>query len=307
MVLVYKMSSSESTEKSPVAIKRTVGYENVPTLDGTENVVSWLETFVLFGKVNRWSEEECIAVLPLRLTNSAKSWYRSHSETAIEEVKSWSLLKTALREQFEVKHTNAAVIGCLGRVRQNPTERVLEYHTRFLDLVHLLPDPLPSATIAEFFVEGLLPSLKEKVINLAVIKPTMSQALEVAKRFCLSLQSATTSPRHSDDARVVYQTQRKDSIDDSVFEAIRDLQHEVRRLRETQVFNVNHVGFSESDARTPAHRNYRDYERKIHSCHLCKGPHYLSVCPDRAAFDEWQSSGKSKASASQMLNAKNPV
>ena len=74
----------------------------------------------------------------------------------------------------------------------------------------------------------------------------MSQALEVAKRFCLSLQSAA-SPRHSDDARVVYQAQRKDNTDDSVFEAIRDLQHEVRRLRETQGFNMNHVGFSKSD------------------------------------------------------------
>ena len=76
------------------------------------------------------------------------------------------------------------------------------FQTRFLDLLSLLPNPLHAATTVEFFVNGLLPQVKEKVTSLAVYPLEMGQVIEVAKRFCPSNQ-----PRVQvvpGDARIAY-------------------------------------------------------------------------------------------------------
>jgi hypothetical protein len=87
------------TEIESVFKKRTVGFENVPLFDGIDN---WLETFEMFQKVSRWINDECAAILPLRLSRTARSWFRSRIRA--DEATTWEALKSALRAQFEVRH-----------------------------------------------------------------------------------------------------------------------------------------------------------------------------------------------------------
>ena len=213
------------TETESVVTKRTVGFENVPLFDGIDNVEIWLETFEMFQKVNRWSNEECAAILPLRLSGAARSWFRTRADDAT----TWEALKSALRAQFEVRHSNSSIISLIDRIRQEPTERVLTYQTRFLDLLALIPNPLHEAASVEFFINGLLPPLKEKVTSLAVYPFEMNQVVEVAKRFCPSL--LPRAQPHFGDARVVYHAtqDRGDSVQELRM-MVDDLRHELRNV-----------------------------------------------------------------------------
>lgn len=282
--------------------KRTMGFENVPLFNGTDSAENWLETFQMFQKVNRWTEDECVVVLPLRLTGPARSWLRSLKP---EEVSSWESLKSAFRAQFEVRHSNAEIIGLIARIRQEPNERVQAFQTRFLDLVGLLPNPLPEPTKVEFLVNGLLPSLKEKVTSLSSIPMEMVEVMDLARRFCKSGQPQV--PLESGDARVVYHASR-DRLDpvEEIKSMIADLQAEVREER----FYANRVGHREREnfSHTPVNRNYqggqhnqpRPRRAPTDGCFICKGPHYKVDCPELAEYELFRNSrrsGNSPASA----------
>ena len=288
------------TEIESVLTKRTVGFENVPLFDGIDNVEIWLETFEMFQKVNRWSDDECAAILPLRLSGTARSWFRSRIRA--DDATTWEALKSALRAQFEVRHSNSSIISLIDRIRQEPTERVLTYRTRFLDLLALLPNPLHEAASVEFFINGLLPPLKEKVVSLAAYPFEMNQVVEVAKRFCPSLQPRAQP--HLGDARVVYQaTQNRGDSVEELRMMVDDLRNELRNVAvaNEERYHVNRVGYQQIDRREflpPVNRNYQGrngqgrMRRPLDGCFICRGPHYMSYCPDHENFEKFRKSSK---------------
>lgn len=288
-----------------IVARKIVGFENVPFFSGSEDVAVWMETFEMFQKVYRWTEEECVSILPLRLMGSAKSWYRSVAQTA-----NWATLKGLLKAQFEVKRSNASMIGALARIRQNPSERVLEFQTRFLEVVNLLPDPLSDAAIVEFFVDGLLPYIKEKVTSLVAHPLVMNQVIEVAKRFCPSLHSAVNNT-NSGDVRFANHVGRDEPSNEQLKNMIWDLRQEIRHR--DHEFMANRVEKNFQSAPENRHYQGRDqgHQRRpfrpwvgFTGCHLCKGnDHIIADCPERKAFNEYVAKKKSSDSGNSPASA----
>src|SRR5262249_40579468 len=135
------------------------------TYNGQDNVGAWIEQFKRIKNANNWNDKFAKAQLENNLVHTAKIWFRNYTQhleqnfTSIEETELEEILNK-LHEYFF--KSDSYIYENLDNLRQRHEETIIEYHTRFIELLTHTNITDELYKIHKFFA-GLKSIFKEKI------------------------------------------------------------------------------------------------------------------------------------------------
>jgi hypothetical protein len=191
---------------------------NLPKFrDGVDmDVDEWLDKFELIATAASWSYQKMLQILPLYLEENAQVWFkqfnetlpksnemkelehpsagakRDTSESLQKEYKTrWEEIKQAMSKQYQNRMKSLRLRAQLNSFHQCPQESVSQYYLNLTKLIRRFEKgTAPNDTqITSYFVNGLLPIIKEKVLMAVDDNTPLNEVLEKAKTAEFSIQA----------------------------------------------------------------------------------------------------------------------
>ena len=134
-------------------------YNSVGSLS---NAYDWLDRINGAGELGQWDDVLKFNYAKNLLEGQAHSWYNAHKS----KIHTWQDFENEFVERFAVD-TNSVVTALYSK-RQTFQEPVRVYADEFLNLhdrLQLTDGPLPPRVLTTQFISGLLPELRDKVLN----------------------------------------------------------------------------------------------------------------------------------------------
>lgn len=171
----------------------------IPSYDGTSSFQKFLNNFEEIAGHCKWSTNDCILALKLKLKGEAREFLDSQRDLRAEN--DYSHLISSLRERFSRPLSIATNITRLTSAYQLPSENARQFFSRIEGLSYnCVPDDEGESELAEKYRKQLLLSAAKQGIRHEVLKGVVSSGLgsyAEFKRHALNYEEVINTPdRH---------------------------------------------------------------------------------------------------------------
>jgi hypothetical protein len=142
-----------------------------------EDPFQWVESFELFLEVTQASEDRVLRLLKYALREDAYRWFRANEA----DLQGWEECKEAFLERFG--YDEDTITSRLYACCQQPNEAVRSYADRLRNLICYLSNPLPPRMLAQMFIKGLVPPLRERVQMMCPLDSQLAEIIKLAANY----------------------------------------------------------------------------------------------------------------------------
>jgi hypothetical protein len=142
-----------------------------------EDPFQWVESFELFLEVTQASEDRVLRLLKYALREDAYRWFRANEA----DLQGWEECKGAFLERFG--YDEDTITSRLYACCQQPNEAVRSYADRLRNLICYLSNPLPPRMLAQMFIKGLVPPLRERVQMMCPLDSQLAEIIKLAANY----------------------------------------------------------------------------------------------------------------------------
>jgi hypothetical protein len=130
------------------------------TGNGTQDVDDWMKSFDRYKKMHEWTDKKAMSIFTISLQGRALRWLNSLTDINLDDPRAWPDLVRLFTEYFG---TNPIKLRAqLATCRQGAREPTKIYSERFLALIGQTSSKMSEAEKTDFFIFGLLPSLRKQ-------------------------------------------------------------------------------------------------------------------------------------------------
>jgi hypothetical protein len=236
-----------------------------PVYDGSSDPSLWLQEYELTADANYWNDELKVKRLIGSLSGAPRLYFLSAIE--FNPNLTWAEFKFGLKLRFTNTNENESSIASIYGRKQRHNETFNDYWFSKLQLIETKRPNLPIDDKKHLLIEGLLPSLRDKVMEQLIVRPTGH--LEEVRNIAKQLSDLTTPGYYSKQNT----SQRQGKVDGYAYMAYSNYNPNYpRRNRHTQTSG----GIIDTSNTNP--NNWR--ENIV--CLACHGAgHYARSCPTR--------------------------
>jgi hypothetical protein len=155
---------------SPMSTSISNTIINPPIYDGSTDPSLWLREYELIANANNWNDNLKIKRLIGSLTGSPRLYYMYAMEG--NPNLTWYDFRIGLIQRYTNTNDNDSSITYLYGRKQNVNESFNDYWYSKLQLIETKRPNLPIEDKKQLLLEGLLPYLRDKVMEQLIVRPT---------------------------------------------------------------------------------------------------------------------------------------
>lgn len=173
--------------------EKKIEFTQVPVFNGKSTDPStpkpdpqeWIDKINSLARVNKWTEDDKLSIVPVRLEGIGLSWYKLY-ETETKDKKflnpseNWKKLVKAFIRHFRGKRNTKKILDFLNKIEQGKDETVSLYLARFHEKASLLT-MLDDQQAFTLFGKGLRKDIRHRAVDKASKKKKNRTYFKLAK------------------------------------------------------------------------------------------------------------------------------